>query len=302
MPRVRYVDKNLSSEKLKVISAANLIIAEYESQGFDLTLRQMYYQFVSRGLFANSDKNYKWLGTIIADARLAGLIDWLSIVDRTRFLEANQHWDKPSDIISHCAKAYQTNKWETQPEYCEVWIEKDALKGVIAGICSQLDVPYFSCRGYTSLSELWSAGMRIKKKINAGKTAHVIHLGDHDPSGIDMSRDIKERLEMFIGSKIHVLRIALNMSQVQRYNPPPNPAKTTDSRFQNYVQKYGNESWELDALDPRVIVVMIKKAVGQFRDEALWREAVSQEQRGKTTLDMLIDNFTSVVAHLRSLR
>ena len=257
-----------------IISKANAIIDEYERQGFDLTLRQLYYQFVSRDLIPNRDTEYKRLGSIINDARLAGLIDWNAITDRTRNLRSLSHWRNPGDIIFSAARSYRIDKWAMQDYRVEVWIEKDALVGVIAGVCDDLDIPYFSCRGYTSQSEMWVAGQRLLKYIKDGQTPLVLHFGDHDPSGKDMTRDIIDRLTLFSNSAIELQRIALNMDQVEQYNPPPNPAKITDSRASAYIAEYGDESWELDALETTVIADLIRDAVGVVMDQDAWETAV----------------------------
>ncbi len=282
--KIEYVTKRFGVAALKVIASANAIIAEYEAQGFELTLRQLYYQFVSRDLISNTQKEYKKLGAVINDARLAGLVSWTAIVDRTRNLEGNSHWNSPSDIIEGCAKQFQIDKWATQEHRVEVWIEKDALVGIAERICRQLDVSYFSCRGYTSQSEMWAAGQRLKRFAqDHDQTPVIIHLGDHDPSGIDMSRDIADRLELFMGG-MEVNRIALNMNQVQKYGPPPNPAKITDSRAAKYIKLHGHESWELDALDPKVLSNLIEKTVLSYRDDDKWEKALKLEQKHRKTL------------------
>lgn len=152
--KICYQKKNFSGSSLSVIRQANAIIDDYESQGYDLTLRQLYYRFVSKGLIPNKDTEYKKLGSIINDARLAGLIDWDRITDRTRNLRKNSHWDSPQSIVETCATQFQIDKWKDQKEYVEVWVEKDALVGILEQACEPLDVPYFSCRGYTSQSEM----------------------------------------------------------------------------------------------------------------------------------------------------
>jgi hypothetical protein len=138
--------------------------------------------------------------------------------------------------------------------------------------------------------------------MREGKEVHIIHLGDHDPSGIDMSRDIEEKLELFTDSKIHLERIALNMNQVQQYNLPSDPAKATDSRFAGYQAIYGDDSWELDALDPPVLVSLIEKSIMKYRDETLWKTAEEEEAKGKGTLKYLIQYFPDVVKFLRERR
>ena len=280
MPRIAYISKNFAKSSLRLIEQANEIIGEYAAQGFDLTLRQLYYQFVARGLIPNKQTEYSRLGSIVNDARMAGLIDWNTIVDRTRNLREQPHWDSPAAIVVACAKQFRIDKWARQPVRPEVWIEKDALVGVIEGVCKRYDVPHFSCRGYTSQSEMWRAGQRLLEHGENGQATHIIHLGDHDPSGIDMTRDIEDRLRLFMyieGHETDVTRIALNMEQVEEFEPPPNPAKITDSRARVYIERFGDESWELDALEPTVLAGLIEEQLLSLRDDALWAEAVDEE-------------------------
>ncbi len=300
MPEIAYITKRFSDSSLAIIAKANEICAEYAGQGFDLTLRQLYYQFVARDLIANRQTEYKRLGSIINDARLAGVLDWSYIVDRTRNLVANSHWSSPSSIIDSVAFSYRNDLWANQPYRPEVWIEKDALLGVIEGVSQDNDVPYFSCRGYTSQSETWRAGRRMRRYIQGGQIPLIIHLGDHDPSGIDMSRDIYERLRLFayeFGDKVtpEVRRIALNMDQVDQYGPPPNPTKLTDSRAQGYIADYGYDSWELDALEPSVLSALIQDEIDSVRDLVIWEEDKAKQEDDRQLLQRVSDNWTKVV-------
>lgn len=291
MPRICYEPKSFTASSLRLIELANEIIAEYAAQGFSLTLRQLYYQLVSRDVIANRQTEYKRLGGIIADARLAGLIDWYAIEDRTRNLQHNSHWSTPREIMQTAVRSYQIDKWEGQQYRPEVWVEKDALSGVVASACEPLDVPYFSCRGYTSASEMWAAGQRFLDYIERNQTPVVIHLGDHDPSGIDMTRDIQERLRLFTSGRVNVTRIALNMEQIAQFNPPPNPAKLTDSRANAYIAEYGDDSWELDALDPATMVRLIEEAILSYRDDLRWYEMLDVERGHKTLLQEAADSL-----------
>jgi hypothetical protein len=295
MTKICYIPKKFSVERIGRIATINEILEDYAAQGFDLTLRQLYYQFVSRGLIANKDTEYKNLGSLVNDARLAGLIDWNHITDRTRNVRQNSHWNDPSEIVRTCADQFQIEKWKEQPKYVEVWVEKDALVGVLQVACEPLDVPYFSCRGYTSQSEMWVAAMRLLKQHKSGHELYVVHLGDHDPSGIDMTRDINDRLNLFLehhcGHSVEINRVALNMDQIRQYDPPPNPAKLTDSRGSAYVQKYGDESWELDALEPTVITELIMRTVEEVRYQNLWDEAIKQEEEYKVKLSAIADDL-----------
>lgn len=279
-----YVNKRFDASTMGKIVIANKIIEEYQAQGFELTLRQLYYQFVARGIIPNTMREYKKLGDAINNARLAGLVDWTAIVDRTRNLQGNNHWDSPAQVVRACVEQYRIDTWANQEYRVEVWIEKDALIGIAETVCRELDVSYFSCRGYTSQSEMWAAGQRFYQYAHRhNQTPVIIHLGDHDPSGLDMSRDIADRLAMFMGG-MEVKRVALNMDQIKRYNPPPNPAKTTDARAKLYIRQYGHESWELDALDPKVLTQLIEREVLKLRDDDVHEDALKLQEKHRRQL------------------
>lgn len=287
--KICYKEKRFKKSSILLIDQAQKIIEDYQRQGFSLTLRQLYYQFVSRDLIPNKQSEYKRLGAVINDARLAGLISWRAIEDRTRNLKGLETWDSPNEIIENCAYSFAIDMWENQDNYAEVWIEKDALVGVISKVCNDLRVNFFACRGYTSQSEQWAAGRRMARMIEMGKDVHLLHLGDHDPSGIDMTRDNEDRLRMFIGrdadsDQFHVHRLALNMDQVKKHKPPPNPAKMTDSRFNCYASKFGQKSWELDALEPRVIAGLIRTSVNNLIDQEQWDDDEEREESYKSKL------------------
>ena len=299
MPKICYKGINFRQSSLDLIDLINQVIDEYSAMGYELTLRQAYYQLVARGYIPNNERSYKNVGNLINDGRLAGLIDWYAITDRTRNLRANGHWDNPADVIASARYSYLLDKWEGQPNYVEVWVEKDALVDIVGQACKPIDTPYFSCRGYTSQSEMWSAAQRFIRQNRERENCFIIHLGDHDPSGIDMTRDIQERLWMF-GANVEVKRVALTMNQVNTYNPPPNPAKITDSRASKYIDMYGDESWELDALEPQMLNQLITDEVTALRDDAIYEAVCARESRGKTELRMLEDNYDKAVAYLES--
>lgn len=297
MPKIAYIEKNFQGKTLATIKTANRIVEEYVAQGFDLTLRQLYYQMVARGYIENSERSYKNLGNVINDARLAGLLDWNHIVDRTRNLRQNGHFRDPSHIMKAAVNSYAVDKWARQPNRLEVWVEKDALIGVIEVPCQRLDIPYFAARGYTSQSEMWEAARRLQKWLDNGQTPVILYLGDHDPSGMDMTRDVIDRLALFAGG-ISVDRLALNWNQVEQYSPPPNPAKLTDSRAEAYIAEFGLSSWELDALDPTTLAGLIEDAVEQFQDPDLWEEAVEEEEEGLRLLREAADRWNEVATWL----
>ena len=305
---------NPKESSLDVIVDANDIIEEYQEQGFVLTLRQLYYQFVTRDLFPenrrwrwtgskwvrdpngtkNAQPNYTWLKTFINRGRLAGYIDWRAIEDRTRNLESNYHYKGPMQAIQDALDTYEINMWENQPIRIEVWVEKEALAGVVAKACRPLDVPFFCCRGYVSQSEQWRAGKRFLRYAgDHEQPTIVLHFGDHDPSGVDMTRDNRDRQNMFTHDVgiVDIRRMALNMDQIQELNPPPSPAKVTDSRWEGYVQEFGDDSWELDALEPKMITDLITEEVISIRDKDRWDEKIEERDHHIATLEEIIQNL-----------
>ena len=328
MPFIKYKSyEPRGAKQIMMLDQSIQICEEMEAQGFRLTVRQLHYQFVSRDLYANTDKNYDALDDLVKMGRRGGHLDWDWIEDRTRHSNSEQHFDGPADIVEAAANSYRIDKWTGQKYRPEVWVEKDALIGVIEGVCTRNDVRYTACRGYSSDSEMWRSAMRLAEVLTgengAGPQAPIIlHLGDHDPSGVDMTRDLEERLSLFwrlVDSKtkeplkVPVIRLALNMNQILQYGPPQNYAKLTDSRagvvrnkakqiigirpgsyidkFSNLDENYGpidraenTPSWELDALDPQVIVDLIQDAIDDLRDDEKWVEKQKEEKRDRQQL------------------
>lgn len=301
MPYICYQDKKFRSDKLELIEKIYEIIQTYSDAGYSLTLRQLYYQLVARGIIENSERSYKNTGSLINDARLAGYINWYAIEDRTRYLRSLSHWENPASLIKSASEQYKRNLWLDQDYYVEVWVEKEALADVVGQACRPLDVPYFCCRGYVSQTEMWNASQRFIDKAVDGKYVVLIYLGDHDPSGIDMTRDIEERLQLFgsvnysfVNNFLGVERIALNMDQVTLYSPPPNPAKVTDSRSGGYISKYGNSSWELDALEPQIIRELITSKVTEYADLGHMKKVRDSVDKEKQVMKRISEDWDNL--------
>lgn len=284
----KFIDKKFNAEHLGLIKLANKIIAQYQADGYTMTLRQIYYQLVTRNAIKNTVQEYKRLGSIINDGRMAGLIDWSAIEDRGRNVREGGWWDTPMQSVDAASNSYREDLWLNQRKRVLVMIEKDALSGVISGVCDKWRTPYIACKGYMSQSEMYDLGRRLLRTAQHQKCKTLIlHLGDHDPSGIDMTRDNRDRLAIFSdlgggrGSSAVVKRIALNYDQIEQYNPPPNPAKETDGRFLGYQKEYGNDSWELDALDPAVISGLVEAEIEAVVDPARWAESKAKEKAGR---------------------
>lgn len=284
-----YIPKKFNDESLRLLDIANAVIRDYESQDFVLTLRQLYYQLVTKNIFPNTAQSYNKLKGLISDGRLAGLVSWTAIEDRGRNLRGLGYQTSPAEAIRTVAAGYRRDLWAGQDFRPEVWIEKEALVGVIEQICHRLRVDFYACKGYDSQSQSWRAGRRFANYTRRGQRPIVFHLGDHDPSGIDMTRDNRDRLTMFAGTPVIVQRLALNRPQIDQYGPPPNPAKLTDSRAEAYIAEHGQSSWELDALSPKVISDLIEGAIVKIRDPERWDAAIAEEADDRRRLDEMIE-------------
>lgn len=276
---------------LDLIAICDDIVTDYNAQGYRLTIRQLYYQLVARGHIENTVQSYDSTVALMTNARLAGLIDWDAIEDRTRDILERPHWTSGSDILQSCANSYHEDLWQEQPARVFVIVEKEALAGVLERTCRDWDVPLLPARGYpsaTTLRELAKA--RI---MRASQEIVVLHLGDHDPSGIDMSRDLQERLELFSRYRVAIdfQRIALNMDQVEEQQPPPNPAKTTDSRYMAYRNLYGVHSWELDALTPQYLHRLVEGKIREYINFDQWNESCKRVEYIRSRLQDLADDF-----------
>lgn len=292
MAREAFVKHAFNKASLGLIDTCNDILEEYRNQGYRLSLRQLYYQLVARDYIENSVKSYKRTGDLVSNARLAGLLDWGMIEDRGREVQENSHWETPASILRSAAYSFRMDKWVGQDNYVEVFVEKDALSGILLPVCSQLDVRFTANKGYSSSSAMYEASKRI---LSASRKCdiHIIYLGDHDPSGIDMTRDIRERFELFTKEQIdfEVHRLALNYDQVEMWNPPENPAKESDSRYEAYAAEFGESSWELDAVEPAELAGLVRDQIEELIDFDLWDEIVRQENAYKEQLNKLANNY-----------
>lgn len=327
-----YVARDFKPQSIEFIETVNGIVDEYIEQGFIMTVRQIYYQIVARGLFPedrrwkwtgskwvrdpngtdNADPNYKWLCSLVNDARLAGLMDWDAIEDRTRSLVRRNRYTSGKDVLEIAAQAYHMDMWEDQEWRVFCIVEKEALAGVLERTCTEMDIPLLAAKGYPSVSVLREfaisdllptmgydrefqrlEGTPEKKFL---QKFMILHLGDHDPSGIDMSNDLTQRLGLFCGMKdglpeIFFERIALNMSQIEEQKPPENPTKMTDARAKKYVEKFGDSSWELDALKPDYLHKLIRTKALPYINNKKWKARKAQIEFIRERIQNVAEEF-----------
>lgn len=289
-----FIPKAFTSAHKQIIRQANQIVDEYLKQGYRMTLRQIHYQFVSRDLYENTQQNYKRLGNVLDAARKAGLMDWDAIVDLTRNLRRIPVWDKPETALEQVHKKFKLDPWDEQPTLrrVEVWVEKDAATGIVQPTCDALRIPYFSCRGYSSSSLLYEAGKRLASYRAAGYETLVLYVGDHDPSGVQMTETNDERVSLYARAPIEFRRIALTLDQIETHKPPPNFVKETDSRTKWYIDKFGTEDcWELDALSPSVVDQIIRGHVEPLIDREAWDATIKREEEHREVLSEIISDW-----------
>lgn len=272
----QFIQWSPRGEAREIVEKCVEIVADYQGQGFDLSIRQLYYQLVSKNIIKNSERSYKSLITTISQARLAGLIDWEAIVDRGRETHHSPGYESAFDFMNGMEYAFRLNMWNRQPCHLEVMVEKQALEGVLIPVCDKWQVPFSVNKGYSSQTALYTTGKRLE---DICVPITILYLGDHDPSGIDMTRDVQERLSQFANKPIDVDRVALNMDQVRQWNLPPNPTKMNDTRSAYYVTNYGLECWELDAIEPSELSNMVEAKILACLDPIAWRESEEKQKK-----------------------
>jgi hypothetical protein len=202
----RKIRMNISNKiRLQLI---NKIVTEYTEQGLVLTLRQLYYQLVTKNVIENKVSEYSKLSQHLKEGRMSGIIDWSAIEDRLRVPKKVVSWEGPKEILSAVANQFRLNHQKGQKNYIEVWVEKDALSGVLSRVTSKYHVPILVNRGYSSASAMHESFLRFKDEISAGRKVTILYLGDFDPSGKDMVRDIEERILEFLLTDPYISRMS----------------------------------------------------------------------------------------------
>ena len=281
--KIQYKEIAFREKTRNLIDTCDLIVEDYQAQGFRLTLRQLYYQLVTRNIVTNTERSYQNLSRMISDGRLAGLIDWDAIEDRIRVPRIPFAWAHgPRRYVAAHVEAYRLDRNEGQDYYIELWVEKDALAGVLAPIAEANDITLLVNRGYSSQSAMWESAERFIAARD--KECILLYLGDLDPSGEDMVRDIRDRLNDVFGATVEVKKLAITPEQVAQYSPPPNPAKMSDSRAAGFVLRHGYESYEVDALPPAVLNQIVTDAIEGYVDVDVRQERLDLEDEHKARI------------------
>jgi len=299
--KIAYVPNlRLGGTNQSLLTATNNIIEEYRVQKYTLTLRQLYYQLVVREVIPNKQAEYSKLSSVLTKGRMAGVVDWDAIEDRLRVPYRPATWDSPKDIIEQCAIQYRRDRMENQGVYLETWVEKDALSAVLRRAVKPYGCNIMVNRGYSSTTAMHDAFRRFVEPWQQGQIVKILYLGDHDPSGMDMVRDISARIETFVRGSTEVdenrvpfeiERLALTMDQIREYDPPPNPAKVTDPRAEAYIAEFGPVSWEVDALPPDVLNSLVEHGIQRMIDLDVFDASREQERQERQILKDLADGM-----------
>lgn len=293
--RVWEEDKEAVCEHIKQI------ISEYDAEGYVLTLRQLHYQLVTKNWIINHDSAYKKLGNILDDMRYSGEVDWEAIEDRGRVPYLPYSVENIEDAMQDTIDQYRLDLMKGQENYIELWTEKDALSGILKRSTQRYHVHLVVNKGYTSSTAIYNAYDRFCNRIKTSQKVVVLYFGDHDPSGLDMVRDIRERLEfMFtngdnyyqlfenegreISDWFEVRHIGLTKKQINQYNPPANPTKLTDSRADKYIKIHGKTCWEVDALNPRTLTTIVETNIKSLIDIPQFNKMVEQVRGDVATI------------------
>jgi len=281
-----------------VVTYVNDVLSQYTIK---LTLRQIFYRLVAGYGYPNTKSAYIQLSSQLVKAREKGDVDATKFEDRSReFLGGDFRFNSLEEFVTYrfetfldSPNCYARKLWSSQPEYVIVFVEKDALSRVISMVADEkYNVTTCPSKGYASYTYINEALGTLPED----KEITVLHFADHDPSGFDMTRDLDERFSEYSDLDITVERIALNYDQVQHYELPPNPTKPADPRFEGYIAEYGNECWELDAIEPVELQRMVSEAIESHIDFNIWNqtwEQMEQERDGLTTM------FSSITDLLR---
>ncbi|MEM3356898.1 MAG: hypothetical protein QW166_03620 [Candidatus Bathyarchaeia archaeon] len=268
------------------------LISQYD---IPLTVRQVYYRLVAAGIIRNTRSNYNSLDRCLVNARLNGVIPFSKIEDRSRqVLAGDCEFYEPEDwmawrieALKESASEYELPYWHFQPQYVEVWLEKDALSALFKQVCDRLHVVLAPCRGYSSKSYLYEAAKRLN---DIGKPITILFFSDLDPRGLDIQRDVEETLHNF-GVDFNLERVALTRQHVEAYSLPHAPTKKTDTMARQWVETYGDNIWELDALDPNLLMQLVEQSILQHFNQSLFEKRNELQMQNRDKINEIVEKL-----------
>lgn len=294
-------EKKKPSKYEVLVEAVNKVLGQYSGR---LSLRQIYYRLVSAHVIPNNMNQYKALSKYLVKAREQGEVDWTRIEDRNRSTTGfDSGYEEAPDPQKYVARRIQQavqdpfirfKKWLNQPERVEVWIEKDALSVLASGVAGRYNVTTCPSKGYSSFTYIKEAVRRINW-YDAPVT--VLYFGDYDPSGLDITRDLRERLIRYGAHNLkEVKRICLSREQIEEHQLPPFPAKSSDVRYAKFVADTGSDdAVELDALEPPVLEKYIEDAILEYWDEEIYAEVEDEEYEANEAIKEALEPLREIL-------
>ncbi len=284
----------------EVVKAAVDVFKQYDTA---LTLRQLYYRLVSKHLFENTMNNYKRLSRIMVKAREEGKAPINCLEDRSRrilgrgdtgYHSAQEFIHKKLESLQDSWKGFSMPMWNDQPNNVIVSLEKDALSKIMSHVANRYSVRTFPTRGYPSFTYVQRMASYIRSRLK-GKPTVVLYFGDFDPSGVDIERDLTERLAKYGAGEFMVRRVALTPEQIDQYSLPPMPVKKSDVRAPSFVATYGNEAIELDALDPNVLKQLVAESIEEYIDKEAWIKKLTEIENLRLWIKAKLDNIENLI-------
>ena len=262
---------------------------ELAEENAPVTLRQVFYLLVAAGLLEKEDLKYTWLCKRVVDWREERIIPWDHIVDNTRHRHARYTFSGLQNAISDAGRVYIRDRWDGQPTYVEIWLEKDALVGTITPVVDEYDVPLVPVRGQASVTFLEECATAIKQNA-AGRPVYVYYFGDHDPTGVTIPENIKKRLVEF-GCKFTFERVAVTPEQIATMGLLTRPPKSTDKNTARFLRDQGDNTGcaEVDAIPPNVLRQMVRDCIERHLDRSIFDKILAEEIEEKALLDRLAD-------------
>lgn len=265
------------------VSDRRIALREIVAAMRPMTVRQVFYQATVRGVVEKTEKGYSKVKTDLAIMRRSGMLPYQWLADNTRWQRKPQTFDSVEQALEDTARFYRKNLWADAAAYVEIWLEKDALAGVVMPTTSLYDVPLMVARGYASLSFLHSAAEYI---ASLSVPTYIYHLGDYDPSGVNAGEKIEQTLrEMAPEADIHFQRLAVTPAQISAWGLPTRPTKKTDSRSKGF----GDVSVELDAIEPHTLRSVVEEAINRHLPQDQLRVLQAAEQSERELLTNMVN-------------
>jgi len=284
----------------EVVAAALEVFEQYDTA---LTLRQLYYRLVSRHLFENTVNSYKRLSRLMVRAREERAVPVNCLEDRSRrvlgrgdtgYKSATDFLKKRVASLKESYKDFRMPMWVDQPFNLLISLEKDALSRLVSDEANKYYIRTFPTRGYPSFTYVSRMASYIRNRLK-GKPTVVLYFGDFDPSGIDIERDLGERLQKYGAGEFKVRRIALTKEQIMQYSLPPMPVKKSDARAPSFVSNFGEETVELDALEPNVLKLLVHRSVADHIDLMAWKRKEDEIERLQEWIKQKLDDMEGII-------